>query len=147
MGAASVSICRPLAATLARSAFRAAQSTGFTVSLVHEARADPALGFHGRQGGVGLAALRRFLDRAVNLPKTPVEAGDGVGRHPRSGPPPKMQPPSSLRLRGSLLTSIMAMNVRGPDGSQLIPANSRARRSACGASLRLLDVISTIDSA
>jgi hypothetical protein len=30
-------------------------------------RSGPALGFHGRQGGIGLATLRRFLDRAVNL--------------------------------------------------------------------------------
>jgi hypothetical protein len=38
-----------------------------------------ALGFCGRQGGVGLATLRRFLDHAVNLSKTAVNVGDVVG--------------------------------------------------------------------
>src|SRR5258708_39757460 len=80
MGAASTSACRPLAASWARSALRAA-GTGRLVSLTSEPRTGPALAFHGRQGGVGLATLRRFLDRAVNLSKTPVEVGDGLGRH------------------------------------------------------------------
>jgi len=62
MGAASVSIRRLWAA-------------------IHEADTGPALGFDRRQGGVGLATLRRFLDRAVNLSKTPVEVADVVASH------------------------------------------------------------------
>jgi hypothetical protein len=57
------------------------RSAGRLVSLTGEPRTGPALAFHGRQGGVGLATVRRFLDHAVNLSKTPVEVGDVVGSH------------------------------------------------------------------
>jgi hypothetical protein len=40
------------------------------------------LAFHGRPGGVGLAALGGFLDCHVNLAQTPVEVGDVVGNIP-----------------------------------------------------------------
>jgi hypothetical protein len=67
---------------VARSALRAAkEGSGGLVSLTGKPRTGPALAFHSRQGGVGLATLRRFLDRAVNLSKTPVEVGDVVGSH------------------------------------------------------------------
>jgi hypothetical protein len=46
MGAASVSICRPWAVTLARSAFRA-------TFLIHERRTDLALAFNDVETDVG----------------------------------------------------------------------------------------------
>jgi hypothetical protein len=45
MGGDSVSVCRPLVATEARSAFRAARTTGLPVSLIHERRTDFPLAF------------------------------------------------------------------------------------------------------
>ena len=42
------------------------------------------LAFYRQHGGAGLAPLGRFLDRAVNLSKTPVKVGDVVGSHRRS---------------------------------------------------------------
>jgi len=69
---ASVSICRPLAATLARSALRVAKvCAGLPVSLIHETGTSPALPFNGGEGGVGLAALGRLLDRGVDLAEAP----------------------------------------------------------------------------
>jgi hypothetical protein len=61
--------------------FDGGQSTGRLVSLTGEARTGPALAFHGRQGGVGLAALGRFLDGRINLTEPPVEAGDVAVRN------------------------------------------------------------------
>jgi hypothetical protein len=73
MRAASVPICRPLAATDAAFRLQGCQRTGFMVSLVREARTGLSLTFYRGERRIGLATLRRFLDRAVNLAKTPVE--------------------------------------------------------------------------
>ena len=81
MRAASVPICRPLAATDAAFRLQGCQRTGFMVSLVHEARTGLSLTFYRGERRIGLAALGRFLDRAVNLSKPPVEISDVVGSH------------------------------------------------------------------
>jgi hypothetical protein len=78
IGAASVSIWRPRAATEARSAFSAARGRGLSVSLLHERRAGSPLAFHRFDGGLGPAALCRLLDHGVYLAEAPVEVADLV---------------------------------------------------------------------
>ncbi len=78
MGAAAVSILRPWAVTEARSAFRAARSTGLPVSLFDERRRAFFWASITERGGVGLAALGSFLDCHVDLAEAPVEIGDLV---------------------------------------------------------------------
>jgi hypothetical protein len=79
MGAASVSIRRLCVAREARSAFRAGGVTGRLVSITGEARTGLVLGFHGRQGGIGLATLRRFLDRvALHSGLLDLQVGKGL---------------------------------------------------------------------
>jgi len=87
IGAASVSIRRPCAATEARSALRVARLDSLPRSCAHPRGSHGlALGFYGRQGGVGPAALGRFFDHLVDLVQTPVEIGDFAGRHLDPGP-------------------------------------------------------------
>jgi hypothetical protein len=78
MGAASVSILRPWAATEARSAFKAAGRIGLPVALLHEALAGLTLGLHGRHGSLGLAAPIGVLDGAVYLRNPVVKVGDDM---------------------------------------------------------------------
>jgi len=56
---------------MARSALRVAKVLASTVSLIHETGTSPALPFNGGEGGVGLAALGRLLDRGVDLAEAP----------------------------------------------------------------------------
>src|SRR5260221_9673137 len=78
MGAASVSMRRPLAATLARSACRAARDTGFAFALIHEASTRLALVVCQLHGGSRSALLGCLLNGRVDLGKPPVEVGNGV---------------------------------------------------------------------
>jgi hypothetical protein len=59
IGAASVSIWRPLASMTAPSACRA-QSTGFPLSILHESRTGFVLAFDRRERGIRLPAFSRF---------------------------------------------------------------------------------------
>ena len=81
MGAASVSATRPLAATPARSALRAAKGTRRLLPLTSETLTCVALPFHGSQGGLRLPPLSGGSNGRVDLPYLPVEIGDPPGRY------------------------------------------------------------------
>jgi hypothetical protein len=79
MGAASVSMRPPRAATLARSALSPAQNARGLIPLTRERRASFSLALDCRQGGTSLAAFGRRLDRHINLADPATQIIDHMG--------------------------------------------------------------------